>query len=256
MQLNVLKTGNAKGRPLILIHGWGADTTFMLPVARMFEDHDIWAIDLPGYGYNSEFKNLSLNFDDSVHSILETIPNNCDVIAWSLGSLYAIRACEIDLTNKIRSLTLVCGTPRFPADLNWIGMPSDIVKRCRTQLTPQRCRRILNFFIRMQSINLTQVCPDYIMMQQLFNTMPLVNFDVLYNGLNVMSFVDEREAFKNLKIKTLLLFGKADRLVPYKTYKSILSLRKCNLHIFRESAHVPFLTQPHEFKLVVKKFIQ
>lgn len=91
-RLGFTRVGNKQGYPLAIIHGWGCDSSFLLPIARMFPDRDVYLIDLPGYGRSEHLASIAEDFSKTNYLLLNTIPCGADVISWSFGTLYALRA--------------------------------------------------------------------------------------------------------------------------------------------------------------------
>lgn len=91
-RLGFTRIGNKQGYPLAIIHGWGCDSSFLLPIARMFPDRDVYLIDLPGYGRSEHLASIAEDFSKTNYLLLNTIPCGADVISWSFGTLYALRA--------------------------------------------------------------------------------------------------------------------------------------------------------------------
>ena len=89
--LAVTRYGSPQGKPLCIIHGWGCDSSFLLPVAKMFRDRDIFLIDLPGYGMSKDLKHIANSLEDTSLALFNSLPKHCDVIAWSIGSIFAFK---------------------------------------------------------------------------------------------------------------------------------------------------------------------
>ncbi len=90
--LGFTRLGNSQGYPLAIIHGWGCDGSFLLPLAKMFPERDIYLIDLPGYGQSAALAPIADDFSATIYYLINTIPHGADVISWSFGTLYALRA--------------------------------------------------------------------------------------------------------------------------------------------------------------------
>lgn len=93
--LGFTRLGNSQGYPLAIIHGWGCDGSFLLPLTKMFPERDIYLIDLPGYGTSATLAPLADDFSATIYYLINTIPHGADVISWSFGTLYALRAISI-----------------------------------------------------------------------------------------------------------------------------------------------------------------
>ena len=92
LQLGYTRIGNKQGSKLAIIHGWGCDSSSMRPIANMFKDKDVYLIDLPGYGRSSHLSSLCDDFSATNYLLLNTLPKGCDLMSWSFGSIYALRA--------------------------------------------------------------------------------------------------------------------------------------------------------------------
>ena len=90
--LGFTRLGNSQGYPLAIIHGWGCDGSFLLPLTKMFPERDIYLIDLPGYGTSAALAPIADDFSATIYYLINTIPHGADVISWSFGTLYALRA--------------------------------------------------------------------------------------------------------------------------------------------------------------------
>ena len=90
--LGFTRWGDPHGYPLAIIHGWGCDSSFLLPLAKMFADRDVYLIDLPGYGKSAHLAPMAGDLAATTYYLINTIPFAADVMAWSFGTLYALHA--------------------------------------------------------------------------------------------------------------------------------------------------------------------
>lgn len=254
-KLGFVKYGDPTGRPLALIHGWGCDCRYLLPVADMFKERDVYLIDLPGYGRSAHLKAYSASVEATAQLLYQTLPEGCDVIAWSMGGHFALSCASLQ-PQKIRTLVTICTNPRFLQDPTWPGMSSGLILKCRHMLNPRRCNRLLHFFFKYQIAANQNNCGERDFLSSLRKSSSDIDFEVLMNGIETMSFSDVRADLKHLKIPVLLLFGAKDVLVP-----SCLSHLLCSGNdelkesfVFADSAHLPYLTEPETFEKVVRDF--
>ncbi|MBO8415963.1 MAG: alpha/beta fold hydrolase [Proteobacteria bacterium] len=253
LKLGFKLTGDPKGQPLCLIHGWGLDSSFLTPIAKMFPEHCIYLIDLPGYGESRSSEQSAYDFYTGVEALYNIIPEGADVMAASLGSLFAIRALGRHQNPKAASLVTICSSARFPCDPNWPGLSAELFYRCRTLLTPRRCSRVLNLFVKMQLLDENHVVRDPKLMQ-LFEHYEVPSYQTLISGINTACFVDVREDLKNLKIPVLQLYGARDRFVPASLTYALKGDDLRTSYIFANSGHNPYLTEPKLFEKVVRDF--
>lgn len=246
------RTGNPDGLPLCLIHGWGCDSSFLRPVAAMFPQRDVLLIDLPGYGKSLHLEQALWSYQDCVQALCRTIPEKADVMAFSMGSLYAIRACAL-LQNKVSSLVTVCSSARFPSDPNWPGFNFDFFLKCQKLLNPRRCERVLRLFVKAQAMEHGNGQDLHFLKEQLAHAV-VPSFKVLMHGIETAKFVDVREDLKNLKIPVLQLFGSKDKLVTSALNYAFRDNELRRSYIFAQSAHNPYLTEPETFAKVTGSF--
>ncbi len=256
-KLGFLKYGDPKGTPLALIHGWGCDSRYLLPVADMFKERDVYLIDLPGYGRSAHLKKHSASVEETAHLLHQTLPQKCDVIAWSMGGHFALSCASLQ-PQKIRTLVTICTNPRFLQDPTWPGMSSDLILKCRQMLNPRRCNRLLHFFIKYQIAANQNRRGESDFLSSLRKSSEDIDFEVLMNGIQTMSFSDVRACLTHLKIPVLLLFGAKDVLVPA-SLSHILCKGDDELKesfVFADSAHLPYLTEPEIFEKAVRNFYE
>lgn len=257
-KLGYTRYGNEQGLPLCLIHGWGLDSSFLLPIAQMFPERDIYLIDLPGYGQSYAQSALSGDFNATVEALAHTLVPYADVMAVSMGALYVLRALSHKDTPPLSSLITICSNARFPGDPNWPGFGSELIYKCRTLLTPQRCKRLLHLFIKLQDLKISDkskphpTSADFL--QQALEQCRLPSYETLMHGINIASYVDVRADLENLDLPCLQLFGAKDRLVPAALTYALQSAELRSSYIFVNSAHNPYLTEPVLFERVVREF--
>lgn len=93
--LGFTRLGDPHGKPLAIVHGWGCDSSFLLPVADMFRDRDVFLIDLPGYGKSMHLAPFARDLVSTTFLLINTLPDGADVIAWSFGTLYVLHALSM-----------------------------------------------------------------------------------------------------------------------------------------------------------------
>lgn len=280
--LGYTQCGNCHGKPLVIIHGWGCDSRFLVPVANMFLDRNVFLIDLPGYGKSKHLKHIVDDYNASVQYLINTLPDESDIISWSFGTLYALHATTIcclrnnnadqemliklqhKSTPKINSLITICGSARFPSDPNWEGMSSYRILKCNTDLTPRRLKMVLNMFYNVQTNsfhNKKEAMSEpniynYSYIEKLVQNKNIVDYDVLMSGIRLVTYLDERPALRHLNIPSLHLFGRQDLLVPANVSYHFQQDPLHKVFIFENSGHIPYLSEPKLFQEVIKEFYQ
>lgn len=249
--------GNKQGKPLVISHGWATDSLFTFPITKLFPERRLLLLDLPGYGLN---KNNKLNpiEDNFVELLLNQIPNNCDLLSWSLSTLTAIKACVLDTKQKIDSLITVCGTPRFPSDPTWPGFSARYVMQTKALFTEHKSKRLLRLFYMLQCQSPLNSDEVNSFIKDVSAKMDMPNFNTLKRGLSNMADIDLRSDLKHLNIPSLHLYGAQDHLVPIEQSLFLNKFLNKNhyFYIFNKSGHMPFLTEPDKFREKINIFFK
>ena len=78
------------------------------------------------------------------------------------------------------------------------------------------------------------------------STLPFIA--VLDKSLSLLETSDYRDDIKNITVPFLRLYGRLDGLVPRQVIQLIDELLpNSQSHVFQQSSHAPFISQPEEF---------
>lgn len=249
--------GDPNAKVLAVLPGWATDANFLKPIAELFKDeYRVLLIDMPGYGKSSHLKLFADSTRQTANLILNTLPKNSILMSWSLSTLACCRACAMDTNGKIDKYISVCGSPRFPADPNWPGFDYKYVLKCLKLFDEGKNTRSIKLFFMMQSQSsiLSKENKQFII--DSFDAMGDIDKDVLVAGLHKMAYADHREAFNAIKIPCLHIFGAKDRLVLPDLAKHLIQPPYHVCSVLQYSAHMPFLSEPENFKKVINLFLK
>lgn len=283
-RLGYTRVGTNGGRPLAIIHGWGCDSSCMIPVAELFPERDVFLIDLPGYGKSSHLSALSSDFSATNCLLLNTLPHGCDVISWSFGSIYALRAIStlynpcINLDSFVSAINLseiniyhddfksvldeaqqghdITQAQRYIRSLITIcgspRFPSDPNWQGLSAIKILKCNTLLTPK-RLQRIvkifyRLIGNSDEFLASKE------SVPYEVLMAGIRMVTYIDERPSMTHLKVPSLHLFGRYDPLVPCSLASYFEQYSGHHSYIFEHSTHSPMFTEPQLFAQVVKNF--
>ena len=85
--------GNPDAHPLVITPGWATDHNFLLPFVELFKDYNLILVDMPGYGKSKDLARFATDLRHGANLILNTVPDDCILLSWSLSTLAAARAC-------------------------------------------------------------------------------------------------------------------------------------------------------------------
>jgi pimeloyl-[acyl-carrier protein] methyl ester esterase len=242
MKLFIKKRGS--GTPLILLHGWGFDSSIFDNLAQHLEKHfQIWQVDLPGYGNSENVNDYSLKILSKV--IVNHCPNNAIYLGWSLGGLIAISIAE-NYPQKVKSLILVASSPSFIKQDNWkYALSRKILYNFSKQLHNDYTTTLIRF-LTLQVKGSDNASKQLKILKQNFIKKNEVDIRTLNNGLSLLINSDLRK--NNIKCPIYLCLGERDMLIPAKMAEQWQSVQKNLIYqIIQGAGHLPFLSHTEIF---------
>ena len=110
-----------KGRPVVLIHGWGMSGKIWKEFSKlMISQYKLYIIDLPGMGKSEIIKPYKI--DNLIKKIHEVIPERVTIIGWSLGGQIAMKY-YLKYPEAVNYLVCISSTPCF-IKKKWMGIRS------------------------------------------------------------------------------------------------------------------------------------
>ena len=175
---------------------------------------------------------------------------------------YRILLADMPGYGKSRHLKQFAGYPGLTGQLilNTIPHNSILLSWSLSTLSgieatcPKNQRLLKLFFIKQTQCSTLpkDQCDNFI---KAYENMLPVDMEVLHKGLMCMAHYDLREALFSVKVPCLHLFGAKDRLVKVESASCVVDLPYHNTAILHNSAHMPFLSEPDEFKRVINLFL-
>lgn len=235
-------------RPLVILHGWNLSAAKFIPLSRELKKlgYRIYVPDLPGFGKN-EMVEKPLNLVDYAifveaylkkHKLAKAV-----IIGHSFGGRIALKMAAAKNGN-LAALVLT-GTPGF--------LPLPKIK--------------VLFFMLLAKIG------------GLFFSLPIINRlakvmrKILYKTAGASDFYQTKEnmrqTFKNIvreelfeymkriKLPTLLLWGRDDRVVPLAVaFRMLKTISRAQLQIINQARHGVPWTHPEEFSRHLDRFLK
>ena len=222
-----------QGRPLVLFHGWGFDSQIWdTLVPNLSETYQIFLVDLPGFGCSP-----TMSWEMFKQVLLSALPREFIVLGWSLGGLFAARLAS-EAPERIQQLIQVTSSPYFIKEEDWPGITPHVLESFYEQFvtSPQITRQQ---FVQAQLPRDTTWIPD---------TQHKPNISGLEAGLSILKNWDLRDNLMQLKMPVAYLFGRLDRIVPYKTMASLQAIcPQFHYTLLSHSGHMPFLSHRSDF---------
>lgn len=230
-----------QGRDVILLHGWGQNTTMMSFIADFLKEHFVvYNLDLPGFGQSNEPQTVwgVDEYKDFLRKFIEKKKiENPILIGHSFG-------CRIALKYAYE----------YP-----------VYKLALTGAAGIRPDRHLDYYLRVYS---------YKIMKKILSIKGLESLKEKYmkkagsddykntSGIKRQSFIkivneDLRPILKDIKVTTLLIWGENDEAVPLK-YGKIMEKEMPNacLVIFEGDNHYAYFNQGARFNRVLDAYLK
>lgn len=239
LEINYEVHGNKA--PIILLHGWGTNlNTFNNLTNFLKEDYTVYTIDLPGFGKSEEPKS-PFKLDDYVNFlelyIKELQIEKPIILGHSFGGRIAIKYASKN--QNISKLILVDSA----------GIKKSLTLNKKFQILKYK---FLKMFYR-KTKNVTK-----------YNQLIKVSGSPDYaNATNVMKGTmirvikeDLKKCIKQIKVETLIIWGKDDQETPLKDgiYMN-KHIKNSGLVIFDNCGHFPYLEKKYYFHRVIGKYL-
>lgn len=234
---------SGSGEDLLIIHGWGGNSDFWIDVQKELSKNGfkVFTFDLPGFGKTKE-PNSIWEVKDYENFVIEFIrKNNLDqfyLIGHSFGGKISIKLASKNILN-IKKMIL-CAPSGIKVNLgiktNIILFFVNIGKIIPFSFFKNFLKKILYFLIRKR---------DYAKATSKMR-------EIMKNAIKE----EITPLLKDIKVETLLIWGKNDRMVPLK-YANIFKegIRNSSLVVIENSGHSPNKDNPIKLSKEIIKFL-
>ena len=213
-----LKYSDSSLPPLVLLHGWGADSRVWNDALEYFPEREVYTVDLPGFGdsgplNSSCFDQRTTQFEAAVLALL---PPRFVVVGWSLGGMLATQLAARN-PDRVVSLVTLATNVSYTQRNGWSGaMPVETFDQFRdgfSKAPEQTLKRFSGLMASgdMQAKGLIkrarQLSGDSYSAAGHEREEWLVSLDWLDS-------VDNRELLSSISVPSLHILGSEDVLVP------------------------------------------
>lgn len=230
-----------RGRPLVLLHGWGFDSGIWRDLAeRLARSRRVHLVDLPGHGHSRHRALGSLN--GLVDEVARAIPDGAIVVGWSMGGLVAQRLARRH-PGKVRALAVMAGTPCFVAREGWPhGMAPSTLEGFADDLR-RDAPATLSTFVRLNALGGGKSREAIRALARGLNERGGPSASALGAGLDLIRTTDLRQDAALLAARALVIHGARDRIVPIEAGRWLArSMPNAELVELPTAAHLPFVS--------------
>ncbi|UTW44152.1 malonyl-ACP O-methyltransferase BioC [bacterium SCSIO 12696] len=238
--------------PLVLLHGWGADSGIFTDFASaLAETQPVMLVDFPGFGGSDVWPQVDL--DSLLNALSQQLPERFNLLGWSLGGMLATAFCARcpQRVNKLITLaTNVC----FVARDTWHSAMEKTTFAQFCQFFDRDPAACLKQFIGLEAQGDQQ-------QRQLLKTLrPFAQAATNSNwnqALALLGELDNRRALAELPVPGLHLFGEQDVLVPAKAAANIAVLnRQQRVEVIANAGHSLQLSAAQQVIENVRQFLR
>jgi pimeloyl-[acyl-carrier protein] methyl ester esterase len=234
-----------RGRPVVLLHGWGFHSGVWAPVLpRLGERFALHCVDLPGHGRSRAVRLRGL--DSLVDEIAPCVPDGSLVAGWSLGALAAMRLAHRH-PSRVRALALIAGTPCFLARDGWPhGVSAAALEEFASGVRSQP-QQALEGFVRLNSLGAHGARRAIRTVCAALRGREAPDPGALEAGLAILREADLRGEALALRVNTCVIHGVEDAVVPVGAGRWLAgAITGARLVELARSAHLPFVSEPEE----------
>jgi len=241
-----------QGQPIVLIHGWAMHTGIWRGFAQnLAQNYQVICLDLPGHGLSETVE--PYNLEKITEALIEVMPKEpCCVLGWSLGATVAL-ALAARYPQRINSVVLLAGNPRFVKQDDWAGMRAELLEDFANNLQ-LNCQQTL---IRFLALQVNQLEDGKRLLKELkvaVKECPPPDEKTLQQGLNILKQADLRKAFVSLACPVTIIQGDKDTLVPVEVTQYMKKIKPdLRVNIIERAGHVPFLSHPSQVIELIKQ---
>lgn len=224
--------------PLVLLHGWAMHGGVLAPLVEALEEHcTMYVVDLPGHGYSRDC-GLPLEPRACAAAIAKLTPP-ATWLGWSLGGTIALTAA-LELPQQVRSLAMLCATPKFVRDAGWPhGSDDKLVHQLASDLETDY-HATIERFLALEAMGSADPRAELRHLRTLVFARGEPDLRVLQEGIRILETSDRRAALPDLRVSSAWIAGRRDRLVPPQAMQWSASQCAGSYTEIQQAGHAPF----------------
>lgn len=257
LDLEVQEWGNPAGKEIVFIHGLGqSHLSWMLQTnSEILKNFRILTYDLRGHG-NSDKPNVAAIYSDGKKwgEDLDTVIRDSNlkkpvVVGWSLGGYVINNYLSIYGDKKISGIVYVDAVNKMKAEY-FTKENGKLIAPLSAEDLKVRSLGIKNFLAACFAI---QPSPEDFELMLITNAMVP---KVVFKGMEELTAVNSDKVLSSIKVPTLIIAGKQDRLMtPAMASYTQSQVKKSQLVFYEKSGHAPFYEEAERFNEELKSFM-
>lgn len=219
---------------LVLIHGWGCDSSTWQPLLPALEKiAQVSALDLPGFGAAQTARDFLL--PEVLDYLAQRIPDGSVVMGWSLGGMLAVQLAA-KFPHKVRALITLAANAKFVANEEYpSAMPAAVNQEFNAAFAsdPLGTLKLFSGLIAQGDSNERQL------LKTARQKIPAEVAPQWLQALELLRVLDNRAALANISQPCLHLLAERDALVPASAAKALALINPDHkIVILPQAAHI------------------
>ena len=241
------------GPPLVMIHGWAMHSgLFGGLLDRLAERRTLHLVDLPGHGRSRDDAS-PLELESCVAAIVAQTPP-APWLGWSLGGLFALHAAATRPAH-VDALVMLCSTPCFVRADDWPqGMDVAVFQKFGADLGGDY-RGTLERFLALETLGCERATTELRTLRAEAFAHGEPARGALDEGLILLETCDLRGALPTLRVPSLWIGARRDRLVDHRAVAAAAALTPHAQSLRLDSGHASFLTHADVLAEAVLAFL-
>jgi malonyl-CoA O-methyltransferase len=195
---------------MIMVGGWGHPASDLEPLAARLSEH----FDVSVHAVHE----LAPAYSEKLDNILEQRQGPSYLLGWSMGGMVALETAA-RAPEKVAGLILVGSTAKFCSDEDYPqGIPAKNLRAMTAALRKHPGPVLSQFLAEVHAPD--QLDPEILSVS--VSRATALGIDHLVGDLAYLQSADLRKTARDLRIPTLVLHGREDRIVPYQSGQWLL----------------------------------
>jgi pimeloyl-[acyl-carrier protein] methyl ester esterase len=243
---------HGSGPDLILIHGWAMHGGIFAPLTRrLAERYRVHLVDLPGHGLSAQ-RDAAFAARECALQLADALPRALWV-GWSLGGLVALHAAS-ERAEQVRGLVAIAANPRFVLAEDWPhGVAHAVFAQFAAGLRGD-WRRTIERFLALEAHGSDHAQAELRELKAHVFARGEPALAVLEQGLDALDRSDLRFDVAALRMPSLWIAGRRDRLVPPAAIRWAADTAPRGQHLELNAGHAPFLSHADEIAAAIAAF--
>lgn len=242
-----------QGPAIALIHGWAMHGGLFAPlVERLQSRYTLHLVDLPGHGH----AHASTRPLDPAALSAELVDAAPDAVwlGWSLGGQFALRNA-LDQPDRVRGLVMLASSPRFVIGEDWPHGVKPTLFRDFADALARDFRGTLDGFLALEALGSASAQAELRELRAHAFERGEPAPAALLQGLHLLDTFDARSELPALRVPSLWISGRRDRLVPAGALPAAAQrAADAESLVIADAGHAPFMARADEVAAAIDAF--